>query len=329
MSEVPDETEETERHSTLPAINISVRGLEEEQGKSLAYCVGAYLGELGRHIDLERLDGVTIDTDYHQALRDLDRGYETSYQLSASSELVEGIAMAPSVIRDGVLKVHMILNAAYIEALPNPEDERYSHALHALAHESAHVEISMMTDKAFPNTLLRSTYEDVADAFEGKTESACWDEYAACRIAARFGRDPLDDYAESFILHLDETKKRADACIENYKTDESYDEDRLVTEVTGYYGNLIKVSAYLLGHMDGRDLSLDDVPSVRDALDSHWYAPYFHRLQAALRELWGNYGQWEHRSEFAPIGEIANDVLGEGGFFWRWNAGGVYGFRFA
>lgn len=321
MNELPEGTS----HSTLPPIAISVRGMEEEHGKTLAYCVGAYLGELGRHINLERLDGVTIATDYHQALLDLDRGYETTYRLTASSELVEGIAMTPSVIRDGVLKSHMVINAAFIEALPNHEDECYPHALHLLAHESAHVEITMMTDRAFPNTLLRTAYEDAADAFEGRAESACWDEYAACRIAAPFGRDPLDDYMDSFILHLEETKKRADDCIERYRTD--YDHDRIITEVTGYYGNLIKVGAYLLGHMDGRELALDDVSLVKEALSGHWYAPYFERLHIALVQLWKNYGQWEHRSDFAPIGEIATEVLGEGGFYWRWNAGVLCGFN--
>ncbi|QFI70519.1 hypothetical protein [Sinorhizobium alkalisoli] len=88
--------------------------MEENAGKKLAYCVGDYVRELSRYINLERLDGITIAVDYNEALLDLDRGCETDHRLTPSSELVEGVAMAPSVIRDGVLKSHLVLNAAYI-----------------------------------------------------------------------------------------------------------------------------------------------------------------------------------------------------------------------
>ncbi|WP_245314438.1 hypothetical protein [Sinorhizobium alkalisoli] len=60
----------------------------------------------------------------------------------------------------------------------------------------------MTTDKEFPDTLLKKIYDDAADACEGQAESACWDEYAACRIAAPFDRDPLQDYTNAFITHL-------------------------------------------------------------------------------------------------------------------------------
>ncbi|PTM88394.1 hypothetical protein [Mycoplana dimorpha] len=319
------ETVEEERPITVPNISIGVQGMEEKAGEKLAYCVGDYVRELSRYINLERLDGITIAVDYKEALLALDRGYETEHRLTPSSELVEGVAMAPSVIRDGVLKSHLVLNAAYIYSLPDEEDEHYAHSLHLLAHECAHVELTMTTDKAFPDTLLKTMYNDAADACEGQAETACWDEYAACRIAAPFGRDPLGDYSEAFITHLMETMTRANACIRRYRTD--HDHDRILSEVVRYYQNLMTSGSYLLGHMDGRSLTMDDVPAVRDALEGHWFAPFFERLCTALRKLSSRYGQWEDRTEFAPIGEIFIDVLGEGGFFFQWDRHGNCGFR--
>jgi len=162
------ETLEEERPISVPSFGVSVQGMEEKAGETLAYCVGDYVRELSRYINLERLDGVTIAIDYKEALLAVDRGYETDFRLTPSSELVEGVAMAVSVVRNGVLKSHLVLNAAYIYSLPYEDDEHYAHSLHLLAHECAHVGLTMTTDKAFPDTLLKKIYDDVADACEGQ-----------------------------------------------------------------------------------------------------------------------------------------------------------------
>ncbi|WP_298125232.1 hypothetical protein [Brevundimonas sp.] len=79
--------------------------------------VASYVRAISRRINLASLDGITIAGDYAQALLELDRGYETSHTLTPSEGLAIGVAMTPSVIRDGVVKSHLVLNAGIIAAL--------------------------------------------------------------------------------------------------------------------------------------------------------------------------------------------------------------------
>ncbi|WP_320188717.1 hypothetical protein RMS29_025390 (plasmid) [Agrobacterium rosae] len=88
---------------SAPNFSISVSGMEENAGRTLAETVGAYIREISRYVNMTALDGATIAVDYAEALAGLDRGYETSYRLTPSSELVQGVAMAPLVNRLGML----------------------------------------------------------------------------------------------------------------------------------------------------------------------------------------------------------------------------------
>lgn len=67
---------------------------------------------------------MTVAFDYDEALAELDRGYETTYQLTATKGVAIGVAMAPTVIRDGVIKTHLVLNANYaLSILEEPGEE--------------------------------------------------------------------------------------------------------------------------------------------------------------------------------------------------------------
>ena len=105
-------------------------------------------GRLGSVFDLSHLDGVTVAYDYTQALLDLDRGYTTSHPLTPSEGHAIGVAMTPSVIRDGVIKSHVPLSAPYIAPIADGDHPHFQHALHLLAHECAHVEINHKFDAA-------------------------------------------------------------------------------------------------------------------------------------------------------------------------------------
>jgi len=308
---------------SAPNFFISVSGMEENAGRTLAETVGAYIREISRYVNMTALDGVTIAVDYVEALAGLDRGYETSYRLTPSSELVQGVAMAPLVRRDGVIKSHLVLNANFIYALAEPEHQDFAQALYLLAHECAHVELNMATDRAYPNTLLQTAYEDAYEAYRHGTAHVCWDEYGACRISTNFGRDPLSDYAEVFIHHLNETQARANEAIRAYRT--HHDHDRIFSEMTTYYCNLTKAACYLLGHLDGKDMSVSDVPEITVALNDHWFKPYLEQLTSELRCIWSKYGEWE-KDSFEALGDIAVDVLGEGGMYFTFDHGQV-GFR--
>jgi hypothetical protein len=188
-----------------PSFSVQARGVDDtETATKVATLVGTIVRELGRHIGLQALDGVTVAFDYDQALLDLDRGYESSHQLRATNSHVFGVAMTPSVIRDGELKSHILVRAPILLPLFDDADEEgIRTAIHVLAHECGHVEVTRQFDQCFPGVILRGQLP-LLDTLRWNTIFAVWDEYAVTWISAPFGpRGPFSfavssSVAESF-----------------------------------------------------------------------------------------------------------------------------------
>jgi hypothetical protein len=310
----PDETAQTvESPPTAPEnLSVSLRAFDTEQhAREFGNLIACYARELSRYIDLSGLDGITVAHDYSQALAELDRGYATSHRLTPSEEFVIGIAMTPSVLRDGKLKSHIVLSAELALALENQEGENFSVALHTLAHECAHVEITQRFENAFPGVLLRKRHDNVHDNMRWQVIGACWDEYAATYISAPIGHDPTAWYEECFLTFLKETRPKANGLIKAYRL--HGDHSRIMGEVYGAYGELLRSAAYVLGNMAGRNLSLDALPATQAALNGHWFAGYFNRLHEVCKKIFDGYGKWTETASFEALGDLADDLVAEGG----------------
>lgn len=309
--------ERASRPTTAPeSFNICARAFDsKERAERLASIIGACVRELGKQFDLSRLDGVTVAYDYAQALLDLNRGYETTYRLTASNTHVVGIAMTPSVIRDGTLKSHVVLNAAYVAALEDFEHEHFGAALHTIAHECAHVEVTHKLDAAFPGFLLRTQHADARIGYRWQIILACWDEYAATMLSAGFGTEPTEGYEDTFLKSLRETRQRVNDHIKAYRIHGSV--DQVLGEVYAGYGDMMKFGAYHLGNLRGLGRLWSEMPRTVEALKGHWFAPYFTRLDDALIAISNEYGKWTDKAGFEVVGDIADELLAEGGIHFK------------
>lgn len=319
------DTASTDKPQTAPAqFLVSVRCFDNtEKATQFAHLIGTYIRELSRYIDLSRLDGITIASDYNQALLNLDRGYATNHRLTPSDEYAIGVAMTPAVIREGKTVSHILLNASIAVALKDQEHEKFKLALQTLAHECAHVEITHRFDTAFPGILLRKRYENAHESFRWQIIHACWEEYAATWISASFGQDPSEGYEETFILALTETRMKANKLITAYRLHGNV--NQVMAEVYGAYGDLMKFSSYHLGNMAGRGLSVTDFPKTTAALRDHWFAPHFDRLSAILGRIADEYGKWSDQGQFEAIGDLADEIVAEGGMtISRFDNGSLY-----
>lgn len=307
---------EAEAASTYPmATNISLSGPfgAEEEATQFAYKLIGIFSHLGKHIDLSKIDGVTVSSQYREALADLDRGMEGLRPLQASSEEdgVIGVAMAPAVIRDGVVKTHLVFDINYIWWASDPDSELFSLAIHTLAHECAHVEVTATLDRAFPGLRMRQRYEDFIEQFRGEVIDACFEEYAVTRICAGMGSNPIAGYRQTFVTSLESTDAAADAAVTAYRT--HADLDQVMAQVPPLYGNLIKWASYLIGTMHGLGIKVSDQEELAAALSDHWFAEHFEKLEAAYEALWSRWGEWSDKSEFSVLGDIAIDALDHGG----------------
>jgi hypothetical protein len=224
--------------------------------------------------------------------------------------------MTPSVLRDGMLKSHILLNAHVVEVIHDPSHENFELALHVIAHECAHVEVTAKFDAAFPGVLLRERPPDLRVALRRQVICACWDEYAATSLSAGIGADPTDGYEETFLLHAAEARQTANNHIKQYRTHGNV--NRVLSEVYGTYGNLLKFAAYHLGNLDGQGIAVKDRPKTVEAMAGHWFAPYFAQLDAACQAVARSYGRWSNQEPFEAIGDIADELVRAGGVFFNY-----------
>lgn len=285
---------------------------DRDSASRFAFILGDAVAFISRVIDLERLDGITVAFDYGQALANLDRGYIPSVPLTytQTNELV-GVAMTLPVLRDGCVKSHMVFNALYILPLENPESENFNLALSLVAHECGHVAELKYYDQAFPGIIPQRHIHDQVDAILEQVQTSCWGEYVACRSSAIFGRDQTQIYAQNFTSVLSLARPRANDAIRAYRR--HADIRRLLVEAGGPLWEPLRTASYLLGHLDGLNATIDEVPSARDQLAANPYNVFVTRLHDALRLLWSRRRVWESLAEFDSLKQIGRDVLAAGG----------------
>jgi hypothetical protein len=298
-------------------ISLSMRGFASaEDANRIAHKVAGYVRLLSRAIDLERLDGLTIAYDYDVALAELDRGKAGLRTLTRSNDdQLIGVGMAPAVLRDGVVKVHIVLNAAYVEGIDDDggdeTSEAFDDALYLLAHECAHVAVTAQKDRTLPNLILQHSIASYEEAIFAQVNEACWEEYAACRLSAPFGRGRLVYYEEGLRGVLGVSAERAAAARAAFW--DHGDLNRVVGELGPPLAEPLRLAAYVLGHLDG----LTDPPPLSDetrqAIADSGYTEMIDDLREALRSLWESREERAALSEYEVIGDVARDAFWAGG----------------
>jgi hypothetical protein len=77
------------------------------------------------------------------------------------------------------------------------------------------------------------------------------------------------------------------------------------------YGSLMVYAAYLLGHVDGTEGTVEEVaPKAVTSIEGHpYFKPFFGRLHEELRAMHSSYGRWQGLEVFEPLKNIAYDLL--------------------
>lgn len=307
------------RPSTLPPIGVDLRSFpSEEFAKAVGAEVQACLYQLGKLLNLKRLNRVVVAYDYGATLAEIDRGVDTSRPLAATNNgIAVGIAMAPAILHEGAPRSVMVINANYASVLAQPESPETAAArdvvFYTLAHESAHVHDLEMQDTAFPGTILRERL-GYRDGVLYEIASSCWEEYIACRLSAFMGKEiTLRGYEDTFCNALERAKDRADAAIRQYRM--HGDVPRITREVVDEYKSVTVYASYLLGHIDGWDQTVQKAaPKAITTMERHaYFKPFFTKLHEELRALQASYGGWQSLDAFEPLKRLAYGLLKLGG----------------
>lgn len=321
MSVKNETTKTTTPPQTAPTnVSFTMRAFaREEDASRIANKLAQYIALISTSINLERLDGVTVAYDYDCALAELDRGVQGLRTLARSNDdQLIGVAMSPAVLRDGNVKVHLVFNGAYIEAIDTPRVDDAAEittdlqeAIYLIAHECAHVQVTTEKDQAFPGTILQKPCSSYEEQIFIQISEACWEEYAACRLSAPFGAGQLANYEEGLRGVLSVARQKAAAARDAFWTHR--DLNRIVGELGAPLAAPLRLAAYAFGHIDGCSADAEISDETLQAIELTGYTVAVDELVAKLRKLWDERSEWMFLGEFDVLADVARDLFYEEG----------------
>lgn len=307
----PESPGGTEVPSTLPSIGVSVRGFSNlEAAKNLGRSVLAALEEVGRAIDISTLDGVTVAVDYDEALAELDRGKrDLKNDWRTNDGVLTGVAKSTLVLRDGIVKTHLVFDAAPIcpLALSDVPAEELRAILAIIAHECAHVEEHGRFDHYFPNYLLNKSIAGYVPALKQQFSESFWNEYAACRIASRWDFGQEKGLREGLSLRLSPSPEVVQNSIARYRF--HGDVDLMFREVAYAALEPLRMASYLFGHLDGLEEINEEAIRAELSTESMILSRAIVQLVLQLRKLWASREHWSSPEDMLILGDTAFDLI--------------------
>jgi hypothetical protein len=299
------------RPSTLPKFEADISGFQAEADALKVWeWVRGYLDVFGRDFNLERLHHLTIASDYSDALAKVERGIKSENVLTATrDEFAAGVAMAATILVDGIPKTHLLMSAEIVAPIADADHPAHALARYILAHECAHIHDLAEQDKAFPNVILRREIPQREAILQGIAD-ACWSEYAACRLSARWAHDAETSLLEdTFCSSLEGLRLRGRSALLQYQEDR--DVGKLLLYISEQYGRVMKYAAYLLGHLRGSRQEISEAAPRAAALVEKkiFFKPIFLELTKRLDAMWDAYGKWIGFEVYDPLKELAEEML--------------------
>lgn len=291
---------------------------DTETAKRIAAAVGEIVKAVVPENRLERLDGFTFADDYAASLRELDRGYEASGPPAPrDDELGIGIAQAPLVIRNGVIKARIVMRGAIGRALIGDEEAQWQLALQAVVHQLLYVVYIQKFDEQIPGVLLGA----IPDEYEAMLFAHTW--YVPGMYFAARGSATINDTCGDRRQQVTGTLERALQTIPQARSAHQTDDnlDALASHVLRTVADILGRAADLLGQADALGQSAVD-PELSSTLDKCGLRPWLDRLHADLQRLWNTQAQWTALGEFLVLNRSAERVLWQFGLIpWRCSDG--------
>lgn len=238
--------------TTLSSYQLTFIGWSTEEDIShISGTIQSIIKELCQCLDLTRLDGITFTSDFEKEITETERGFDvhtTSENLP--DHIVQG-ASALLVIRDGKLKVRVVLNKEYALSLIEEDTQNTRVALHLIVAGLSIVHMVEQFENTLPNFLMEPVMIDNHDAVLHCAMRKALRAYRYANISAKFGAEDL--FEQEFSNYLTQSLDLAYADIAKAKEEHAVDNDhpKLFNAVLGAVAYILTTSARLLGHLDG------------------------------------------------------------------------------
>jgi hypothetical protein len=271
-------------------------------------------------MSLDRLDGVTFSSEYAASLRNLDRGFPASVLLQPTKEdYGVGVAMAPLVMRDGVVKTHIVMAGWLGHSLISEDEATWRLALHTVVRQLAHAASAQILDEALPGVLLKR-FDDRYDSFLYGAIHSAWTGYFSARASAAFCPEGGSPQEELLLAVL----KRAQNDIPSARLAYRYDGDldKLLAVAMPRIEDVLKFCGTVLGHSDGLEQSILDNSTLATALEEAGLRDWVLLFDSELSRLWDRRRQWISFHEFLELNRHVERLMWQYGLIpWRTDEG--------
>ena len=282
--------------------------------------VVSLVNELARAMPLERLDGITIGSDYPGLLRAVPRGWKNAPAPdTVPPEIGVGVAQTVTVRRSGMAKGRIVLSNNVSDALISEDAEQRVWGHYALVRQLASVALMEIVERRLPGTLLEPAGEGI-DAWLYASVGGVPESYAESWMAAAFGEseeiaDGLRELLAAAIDHMMTTVPR-----ERLAYREHGDLERLLGAALPAIRHVLMMSADLLGHCAfTEEPPLGKTNVLRNALDRAGLRAWFDVYSDDLARFHHRSGRWESFEEFLAFNIHAERLLMTVGMF-AWEA---------
>ena len=299
---------------------LSLSGYGDEQTATSAQEeVVCLVDELATVMPLERLDGITIGSDYQGLLRAVTRGWKNApTPETVPPEVGVGIAQTVTVRRSGVAKGRIVASNIVSDALISDDPEQRTWGRHVLVRQLANVALMDIVEGCLPGTLLGPAAPGIDGWLYANVDGAP-ESYGASRMAAAFGGSDTitPGLRELLVAAID--RMMTNVPHERLAYREHGDLERLLDVALPAVRQVLVMSADLLGHCAFTgEPPLGRTSALRDALDRAGLRAWFGVYCDDLSRFHQRSGRWESLEEFLAFNiHVERLLLAVGMFAWE------------
>jgi hypothetical protein len=283
-------------------------GRGKDWNRELLAAIKAIVIERQRDLNLRKLHSITVGFDLDVMLRDhlaISQAPSTFLRSRSQSRRVGAAGCVAKVMHEGQYLSRVFLDAAHLVDLVD-DPKRESYATNIVAHELAHVALDHWQTQPFWDYVSPTLGRDWRYEVLRYITLTFWDEYAACRLSARFG-DPkrvAHNLIDCLFHHTVQLPRLRFYTRKHWQTRRAA---KTFLRAADSAATPLRSASYLMGHMDGLGMPvnvLDLCPTVRTTpLADCW--PHLHQ---ELRRVWERYDP-DPDFDFALLDGLASVLM--------------------
>ena len=296
-------------------VRVTLSGdFEEAATKQIGSAVKEILAQACWTIPLDRLDGITFADNYAQALQELDHGFPAKRPVTTyDTEKGKGYAQSLTILRDGVVKSHVIIHGSIARALIDDDTQSQQFAIYVIVYQLAQVGCTQIFDETLPGILLSPFMEKLQGALQACVYPG-WHAYFSARACAFFDETHAPILQEVLSIALDEALKEIQEARLSYRSHGNL--DIFLQAVYPRISFVLEHAAGLLGHADGLGIEpLEETQNAIKMLEKAGLKNWFFDYRRHLRKLWDNRGAWASFDEFIDLNRHAERLLWHFGIY--------------